>query len=1200
MKKLVIIFTMLLSIMALMASIKLTVEMERPQFKGNRFTKDLPLLQEAGAPLLPFYPAKVLLPQGEEIESIEIILSSAKVLRSNMLVEHTQQQKPISKPDFEVTSPNEEIYSTNQAYPYQDYKYLGIQQIKGYSLAIINIYPYKYNPISKTLSYSDIAEILITTKASSELAQTQIIDFSKVSNKFTRPILNSEESSSYRPIAHNSSRNIDLTTPHQMIIITNNSLVETVQEYANWKISQGTSTMIATTEEIYPNYNGVDNPAKIKNFIRDAYNTWATTATPLEYVILGGDDEIIPIRGVYGSVGSTIDYSMPSDLYYACLDGSWDDNGNGIYGDPNEIIDLTPEISVGRIPAELPSEFNRHFNKIISYESSNNYADNVAVMYGENLNNNPMTWGGDYKDEIKDRMPDDYLIKTRYQRDGNYSTAEVVEAINDNATIMNHMGHANENTVCGLNSSIAHNMLTNTQYGFLYTQGCYPAAFDSATSGGTDGNGESVAEHLVIAEHGLHTFIGNTRYGWYYPGSTDGASQFFDRSFFDAMFIYDMRGIGQAHNYSLLDNLNAALQSSVMKWCYMEMVIFGDPSLQVKEFNSELAYINIENVEYVEIIGDGDGNINPSETIELGFELTNLAGWGTADTVVLELSLADDRFEIINSQTSVGPLPTGSNLLVTNDLPSFAVPASIPFSSFDYTITVTGFNSSGDLIFSKPYDLKFEITLMANNFPLEFPLGSRSAPTYLDYNNDGENELVYLDSYGDIKIIDLLGQVLLDQESDVQENINSSYALTYIDESPVIVYTSRTNNLVAQEIGGEVLFRYNSGSQFITAPMIADVNGDGENEIIAINLAKELIVMSLSGTMLPNFPVNLDVFIVHEMATADLNNDNKADIVIATSDNQLHAFDYQGLYLPNFPITLPTTNATAPLITSDRIIVGSFNNLYSLDYSGTIINQYEINGSPVMPIANDFNNDGYVDYAFVTTTRYLYIVSENGQILEGYPVRLNKSSQTPPLSTDLTGDGFPELICFDSSNNIYIYDYQGISLPNFPFATNLSTATPATIGDIHGDGELSFVLGYSQGIAMANLKLPLNEDVPAWLTYRNNYHRTGFMDTSFAVSNQDNDAHIFTTALKGNFPNPFNPETTIAFSLEKAGQVKLDVYNIKGQKVKSLTNQALDKGRHNVVWNGTDNLGRKVSSGVYLYRLQTETHQFNSKMILMK
>jgi len=93
---------------------------------------------------------------------------------------------------------------------------------------------------------------------------------------------------------------------------------------------------------------------------------------------------------------------------------------------------------------------------------------------------------------------------------------------------------------------------------------------------------------------------------------------------------------------------------------------------------------------------------------------------------------------------------------------------------------------------------------------------------------------------------------------------------------------------------------------------------------------------------------------------------------------------------------------------------------------------------------------------------------------------------------------------------------------------------------------------------------------------------------------------IFPTALQSNYPNPFNPETTISFTMSKEGPVTLDVFNIKGQKVNTLVNGRLEAGHHNVVWNGKDNTGREVSSGVYFYRMTAGDYENVRKMILMK
>ena len=85
-----------------------------------------------------------------------------------------------------------------------------------------------------------------------------------------------------------------------------------------------------------------------------------------------------------------------------------------------------------------------------------------------------------------------------------------------------------------------------------------------------------------------------------------------------------------------------------------------------------------------------------------------------------------------------------------------------------------------------------------------------------------------------------------------------------------------------------------------------------------------------------------------------------------------------------------------------------------------------------------------------------------------------------------------------------------------------------------------------------------------------------------------------------NYPNPFNPETNILFDLPESGQVKLEIYNIKGQRVKTLLDCYMSSGRSEMLWNSKDDNGKRVSSGVYLYRLQTPTNIITKKMLLLK
>lgn len=89
-------------------------------------------------------------------------------------------------------------------------------------------------------------------------------------------------------------------------------------------------------------------------------------------------------------------------------------------------------------------------------------------------------------------------------------------------------------------------------------------------------------------------------------------------------------------------------------------------------------------------------------------------------------------------------------------------------------------------------------------------------------------------------------------------------------------------------------------------------------------------------------------------------------------------------------------------------------------------------------------------------------------------------------------------------------------------------------------------------------------------------------------------------SLEQNQPNPFNPTTTIAFALPKASDVTLDVYNVLGQKVRTLFSGHLPAGYHQVVFDGRDGHSGELASGVYLYRIKTETQTDAKKMVLMK
>jgi flagellar hook assembly protein FlgD len=91
-----------------------------------------------------------------------------------------------------------------------------------------------------------------------------------------------------------------------------------------------------------------------------------------------------------------------------------------------------------------------------------------------------------------------------------------------------------------------------------------------------------------------------------------------------------------------------------------------------------------------------------------------------------------------------------------------------------------------------------------------------------------------------------------------------------------------------------------------------------------------------------------------------------------------------------------------------------------------------------------------------------------------------------------------------------------------------------------------------------------------------------------------------TYQLYQNYPNPFNPSTTIKFYLPHAGSVTLSIYNIMGQKVAVLLDGYLEKGPGETIWDGVDQSGKPVATGIYFYRFESDEVSITKRMLLLK
>lgn len=188
----------------------------------------------------------------------------------------------------------------------------------------------------------------------------------------------------------------------------------------------------------------------------------------------------------------------------------------------------------------------------------------------------------------------------------------------------------------------------------------------------------------------------------------------------------------------------------------------------------------------------------------------------------------------------------------------------------------------------------------------------------------------------------------------------------------------------------------------------------------------------------------------------------------------------------------------------------------------------------------------------------------------------------------------------------------------FEILTNDIVTDELTIENIgSGVGSYSIVLDYSENWLeldsysgeveigeMDTITLTIdpegleNGDYTCDITITDNRNIT-IVPVTMIVDMVSADNLINANALLGNHPNPFNPSTTISFSILEQSNVEISIYSIKGQKVKSLVHDFLSNGVHSIVWNGNDELGESVSSGVYFYRLKVNGNITSTKKMLL-
>lgn len=616
----------------------------------------------------------------------------------------------------------------------------------------------------------------------------------------------------------------------------------------------------------------------------------------------------------------------------------------------------------------------------------------------------------------------------------------------------------------------------------------------------------------------------------------------------------------------------------------------------------------------LQINGDTDGQLNPGESAIMRVTIKNLTGWNTATGISTVLRSPTGELNITDSTATYPDISSGSIGINITDVFEFTVDSAAHIGNIPVEMQVNA-NQDSTMAYEVTLNFDLEVSINQIGWPQAVDGLIQSSPAVVDLNNDGQKEVIATATDNKVYVWKSDGTALTGFPVSTSNQIIASPAVADIDNdgTPEIAVASKGYHLYIYENDGSISLDFNAGTQLWGTPSLFDFDNDGDLEIAFGDFSGKMHVIHHDGSNYGNFPADLGTNhrILSGLAVDDLDEDGSADIAFGTFNGDVYAISsLDAGFLSGFPVNVGARVESAPAIadpdgsgplTKQLFITSINNNLTLIDFQGTMTAQFGFPASiESSPAIADVDNDGVSDVLFGCNDNQLYAVDVYGNDLPGFPVSTGNNVKGSPVVSDVDGDGNPEAAFVNSGGLFFLVKNDGSIYPGFPIDVGGYLESTPTFDDLDEDGDMELLLGGSHSLYIYDLN-GSGTNASFWFTLQGNYQRTanyGDLITGLKLSYRKQFPVKY--HLAPNYPNPFNPSTRIGYGIRERTKVELAIYNILGQKIRTLISGVKEPGNYEVIWDGRDNRGRIVSSGVYIYQIKSGSFVQTRKMMFLR